>query len=60
MKDEKSKTRQEKQPRHYLLQVRLTEYEKKVFTEAAEGKHLSLSTWVRLAGFKAAREGINL
>ena len=36
------------------LQIRLTEDEKKLFTEAAERQHLSLSSWIRLAALHAA------
>jgi uncharacterized protein (DUF1778 family) len=59
MKAMKMKPILEKLPRDYLLQVRLTEDEKRLFAKAAEVNHMSLSTWVRLAGFKAAREGIS-
>jgi hypothetical protein len=36
------------------LQIRLTEEEKRVFTEAANRAHLSLSAWLRQAGWHAA------
>lgn len=47
-----------KRPREAFLQVRLTEQEKQIFTEAADKSHLSLSAWVRLAGLRAVREGV--
>jgi uncharacterized protein (DUF1778 family) len=37
------------------LQIRLTEQEKQIFTDAAEKQHLSLSAWLRLAGLHAAK-----
>jgi uncharacterized protein (DUF1778 family) len=41
--------------RRFKLEVRLTEFEKKVFSEAADRQHQSLSVWMRHAGFRAAR-----
>ncbi len=35
------------------LQIRLTAEEKKMFTEAADRDHLSISAWLRLAGLHA-------
>jgi uncharacterized protein (DUF1778 family) len=35
------------------LQIRLTAEEKKMFTEAAERDHLTISAWLRLAGLHA-------
>ena len=37
------------------LQIRLTPEEKRIFVEAAEREHLSISAWLRLAGLHAAR-----
>jgi uncharacterized protein (DUF1778 family) len=37
------------------LQIRLTEEEKRMFTEAADRQHLSLSAWLRLAALHAAK-----
>ena len=37
------------------LQIRLTEEEKAKFTEAAEKEHMSLSAWIRLAAWHAAK-----
>jgi hypothetical protein len=42
--------------RETLMQLRLTESEKKMFTEAAERDHLTLSAWLRLAGLHAVQE----
>ena len=37
------------------IQIRLTDEEKRMFTEAAERQHLSLSAWLRLAALHAAK-----
>ena len=37
------------------IQIRLTDQEKRMFTEAAERQHLSLSAWLRLAALHAAK-----
>ena len=56
-KSKKVSARTGRSLRDYLLQVRLTEEEKQIFSKAADGEHVVLSTWVRLACFKAVREG---
>jgi len=38
------------------LQIRLTAEEKKMFTEAADRDHLSVSAWLRLAGLHAIKQ----
>ena len=38
------------------LQIRLTREEKDKFTEAAEAEHLTLSAWLRLAGWHAVEQ----
>ena len=45
--------KKEKARRETPLQIRLTEEEKTMFSEAAERDHLSLSAWLRLAGIHA-------
>ena len=45
--------KKEKARRETPLQIRLTEEEKTMFSEAAERDHLSLSAWLRLAGVHA-------
>jgi uncharacterized protein (DUF1778 family) len=45
--------KKEKAKRETPLQIRLTEEEKTMFSEAAERDHLSLSAWLRLAGLHA-------
>jgi uncharacterized protein (DUF1778 family) len=45
--------KKEKARRETPLQIRLTEEEKEMFSEAAERDHLSLSAWLRLAGLHA-------
>lgn len=41
------------------MQIRLTPDEKRLFTSAADQKHLTVSAWVRLAALDAAkREGV--
>jgi len=45
--------KKEKTQRDVPLQIRLTEEEKAMFSEAAERDHLSLSAWLRLAGIHA-------
>ena len=40
------------------LQVRLTDGEKRIFSEAAARQHLSISAWIRLAGLRAARSWV--
>ena len=42
--------------RETLMQLRLTESEKRMFTEAAERDHLTLSAWLRLAGLHAVQQ----
>lgn len=37
------------------IQIRLTDEEKRMFTEAADRQHLSLSAWLRLAALHAAK-----
>jgi uncharacterized protein (DUF1778 family) len=37
------------------LHIRLTEDEKRIFTDAAYREHLSISAWIRLASLYAAR-----
>lgn len=37
------------------LQIRLTAEEKRMFTEAANREHLTLSAWLRRAGVHAAQ-----
>jgi predicted HicB family RNase H-like nuclease len=37
------------------LQLRLTEDEKRLFSEAAERRELSVSAWIRFAGLRAAK-----
>ena len=37
------------------LQIRLTADEKRLFTEAAEREHLTLSAWIRVAALHAAQ-----
>jgi uncharacterized protein (DUF1778 family) len=51
-------TKPQKKPkalRETPLQIRLTEDEKRLFSDAAESQHLSLSAWLRLAGLHAAK-----
>lgn len=43
----------DKKGRDVPLQIRLTQDEKTKFTEAAEAEHLTLSAWLRLAGWHA-------
>ena len=38
------------------LQIRLTAEEKKMFTEAADRDHLTVSSWLRLAGLHAIQQ----
>ena len=45
--------KKEKARRETPLQIRLTEEEKTMFSEAAERDHLTLSAWLRLAGLHA-------
>jgi len=42
------------------LQIRLTAEEKAKFTEAAEREHLTLSAWLRLAGWHAVEQSHKL
>lgn len=37
------------------LQIRLTPEEKETFNQAAERQHMSLSAWIRLAAWHAAK-----
>jgi uncharacterized protein (DUF1778 family) len=46
-------SKKDKAQRDIPLQIRLTEEEKAMFSEAAERDHLSLSAWLRLAGIHA-------
>lgn len=46
--------KKEKALRETPLQIRLTAEEKRLFTEAAERQHLSISAWIRLAALHAA------
>ena len=48
----KPKTK-DKEGRDVPLQIRLTQDEKTKFTEAAKAEHLTLSAWLRLAGWHA-------
>ena len=41
--------------REARLQIRLTEGEKRLFAEAADRQHLSISAWLRLASLQDAR-----
>jgi uncharacterized protein (DUF1778 family) len=41
--------------RRTQLQLRLTDEERRAFSEAAERRHLSVSAWLRWAAFRAAR-----
>lgn len=50
----KTAPKKAKAMREVPLQIRLTEEEKQVFTEAAERSHQSLSAWLRQAGWHAA------
>jgi len=43
----------DKKGRDVPLQIRLTQDEKAKFTEAAEAEHLTMSAWLRLAGWHA-------
>jgi len=45
--------KKEKAKRATPMQIRLTEEEKAMFSEAAEKDHLSLSAWLRLVGVHA-------
>jgi uncharacterized protein (DUF1778 family) len=44
-----------KAKRETPFQIRLTEDEKRIFEEAAEKQHLTVSAWLRLAGLHAAQ-----
>ena len=46
----------DKKGRDVPLQIRLTQEEKARFTEAAEREHLTLSAWLRLAGWHAVKQ----
>ena len=51
-----TRVQKKKKPlRETPLQIRLTEDEKRLFSDAAESRHLSLSAWLRLAGLHAAK-----
>jgi uncharacterized protein (DUF1778 family) len=51
-----AKTQKKAKPlRETPLQIRLTEEEKMLFTQAADRQHLSLSAWIRLAALHAAK-----
>ena len=45
----------DKKGRYVPLQIRLTQDEKSKFAEAAEAEHLTLSAWLRLAGWHAVQ-----
>ncbi len=51
----KAEPKKEKPLRETPLQIRLTEEEKRVFADAAERAHLSISAWLRQAGWHAAK-----
>jgi hypothetical protein len=51
----KAAPKKDKELRETPLQIRLTAEEKRVFTEAADRDHLSLSAWLRRAGWHAAQ-----
>lgn len=50
-----TKTKKAPPSREVPLQIRLTAEEKKMFSEAADRQHLTLSAWLRLAALHAAR-----
>lgn len=47
--------KKEKSLRETPLQIRLTEEEKRVFTEAAEREHTTISAWMRQAAWHATK-----
>lgn len=47
--------KKEKAKRETPLQIRLTEDEMRLFKDAAESQHLSVSAWIRLAALHAAK-----
>jgi hypothetical protein len=51
----KTKTK-DKAQRNVPLQIRLTEEERDKFTVAAEGDHMTLSAWMRLACWHAVEQ----